>query len=44
MVKVGACVIGGSVIGGFMTNELDLIVMMKNMPVHFADNILMYRF
>ena len=40
MVKVGACVC--SVIGGLITNALYLTVMM-NMPVHFADNVLMYR-
>ena len=41
MVKVGVCVC--SVIGGLMTNALDLIVMMMNMPVYFADNMLMYK-
>ena len=40
VVKVGACVC--SVIGGLMTNALDLTVMMMNMPAYFADNILMY--
>ena len=42
MLKVGACAC--SVIGGLMTKALDLTVMIINMPVHFADNILMYNF
>ena len=41
MVKVSACVC--SVIGGLMTNALNLTVMMMNISIHFADNILMYR-
>ena len=41
VVKVGACAC--SVIGGLMTNALDLTVMIMNMPIHFADNILMYK-
>ena len=53
MVNVGACKC--SVIGGLMMNALDLrffqssavmmmiTVMMINMPVHFRDNMLMYR-
>ena len=41
MVKAGACVC--PVIGGLMTNALVLTVMMMNMPVHFADNVVMYR-
>ena len=41
IVKIDACVY--SVIGGLVTNALDLTVMMMNMSVHFADNILMYR-
>ena len=38
MVKVVVCV--SSAIGGLMTIALDLPVMMINMRVHFADNIL----
>ena len=41
MMNVAACVC--SVIGGLMTNALDLAVMMMTMPVHFADSIMMYR-
>ena len=35
----GACLC--SVLGGLMTNVLDLTVVMMNMHVHFEDNILM---
>ena len=41
MMKVGICIF--SVTGGLMTNALNLTVMMMNMPVHFENNILMYR-